>query len=291
MSSMWTKPSSSSGSICMRRFTSCGLRRSGSDCRHSRQKRRFRPMRTCSWPLPFVAGLVRASTGCWMEEHLESGPATVVPRFRGALESCVLKYRPRLGSSWLHCSKACCRSSTVLVTSSLKQCSIASIGISTPGSPRAWYAMRRFRSACMMSGATSMKGLHSMKPSSFSWADVRSKCMSHSSSPKPGRVAPRSRATSWWGNSPKPSSSAASKTLASSSDKLVRGGTMSPARPAAFSATRIAWTISWSCCPALSSISMLTLSPAVDNDSCCSSDSELSVGSTTLSSALHIGGG
>mmetsp|Transcript_34042 Transcript_34042/g.68743 ORF Transcript_34042/g.68743 Transcript_34042/m.68743 type:complete len:282 (-) Transcript_34042:204-1049(-) len=176
------------------------------------------------------------------------------------------------------------------MTSSLKQCSIASIGISTPGSPRTRYAMRRFRSAWMISGATCMKGLHSMKPSSFSWADVRSKCMSHSSRPKPGSVAPSKRATSWWGNSPAPSSSAASKTLANNSERLVRGGTMSQARPAAFNASLIAWAISRSSCDTFSSCSTLTLCRGA-SASCCSSDSELSACSTTLSSWVHVGGG
>mmetsp|Transcript_34042 Transcript_34042/g.68742 ORF Transcript_34042/g.68742 Transcript_34042/m.68742 type:complete len:332 (-) Transcript_34042:1119-2114(-) len=99
MSSMWTKPSSSSGSICMSRFTSCGLRRSGNDWMHSRQKRRLRPTSTCSWPFapPACAALglmMDSIVGDWCttEERRESawgppGTFMAVFRFRGA-EGC-----------------------------------------------------------------------------------------------------------------------------------------------------------------------------------------------------------
>mmetsp|Transcript_32150 Transcript_32150/g.87139 ORF Transcript_32150/g.87139 Transcript_32150/m.87139 type:complete len:248 (+) Transcript_32150:5-748(+) len=142
----------------------------------------------------------------------------------------------------------------------------------------------------MISGATCMKGWHSMNPSSFSWAEVRSKWMSHSSSPNPGSVAPSSRATSWWGSSPALSSSAASNTLASNSERLVKGGTMSQARPAAFRASLIAWAISGSSCGTFSSGAMDSLC-CIASASFGSSDSELSSCSSAASSWVHIGGG
>mmetsp|Transcript_42817 Transcript_42817/g.126859 ORF Transcript_42817/g.126859 Transcript_42817/m.126859 type:complete len:236 (+) Transcript_42817:1011-1718(+) len=132
-SSICTKPSSSSGSICMRRRASCGLRRSVSVSMHSRAQRRFR-----------ATSIISSSAACvtWRPK-LGLSPAGAVLGGElaimapGAFPTFGSKSNlPREGSSWTQALKAASIASTVTTTSSSKQCCTASGRISTPGRPR-----------------------------------------------------------------------------------------------------------------------------------------------------------
>mmetsp|Transcript_19557 Transcript_19557/g.51838 ORF Transcript_19557/g.51838 Transcript_19557/m.51838 type:complete len:237 (-) Transcript_19557:1111-1821(-) len=138
-SSICTKPSSSSGSICMRRKASWGLRRSVRDSMHSRAQRRFSATSVISSPPPKLVCPSKPVGLSKPADWARGGEAAIEDTCRPIAAGCASgsSNLPREGSSATQALNAATIASTVISISSSKQCGTASGGISTPGRPRA----------------------------------------------------------------------------------------------------------------------------------------------------------